>query len=391
MRSYQKVIVGILSVLALLVIGGTIYGVHALDDVNSTVNNISQKVDRTTSKRNEAVSIEDREPFSILLLGVDTGALGRTETGRSDSMMVVTVNPDKQTTTIVSLDRDIYTDMLDGVTFDKLNHAYAYGGVELSMDVVEKMLDIPIDHYVTINMQGLSDLIDAVGGIKVDNQIDFTLDGVHVPSGEITLDGETGLAYARMREEDPEGDIGRQRRQREVVEKIVKKVLSMDGISNYKSILKAVEDNSKTDLTWDNMLDIGKNYYPAFNHVDSEQLRGTDEIQISETYYQFLGVDQLLDMQNLLKEQLDLDTSEALVIDPAFQYSSNGLIANQFYNDSEDGAYKVSVDGSVIDGSTDTSFVSNNETSDDTYYQDDANDYYQEGPVDGDFGGQPGY
>src|SRR5699024_11879429 len=171
MRLYQKIIVGILSILALVVIGGTVYSMQALDDVNSTVNNISKKANRTTKKRETAVSIEDREPFSILLLGIDTGALGRTETGRSDSMMVVTVNPEKKTSTIVSLDRDIYTDMLDGVTFDKLNHAYAYGGVELSMDAVEKLLDIPIDHYVSINMQGLRDLIDAVGGIEVDNKI----------------------------------------------------------------------------------------------------------------------------------------------------------------------------------------------------------------------------
>ncbi|OTE88482.1 LytR family transcriptional regulator, partial [Escherichia coli] len=90
------------------------------------------------------------------------------------------------------------------------------------------LLDIPIDHYVTINMQGLRDLIDAVGGIKVTNDIDFTLEGVHVPKGKITLNGKTGLAYARMRKEDPEGDIGRQKRQREVVTKILKKIMSLD-------------------------------------------------------------------------------------------------------------------------------------------------------------------
>src|SRR5699024_729087 len=152
------------------------------------------------------------------------------------------------------------------------NHAYAYGGVELSMDAVEKLLDIPIDHYVSINMQGLRDLIDAVGGIDVENEIDFTLEGVHVPKGKITLNGKTGLAYARMRKEDPEGDIGRQRRQREVVTKIVNKVLSMSGVSNYKSILKAVEKNSQTDLTWNDMLDVAKNYYPAFDHIKQKQL-----------------------------------------------------------------------------------------------------------------------
>lgn len=124
-----------------------------------------------------------------MLLGLDTGGLGRTEQGRSDTMMVVTVNP-KQKSTIISLDRDIYTNIVGYGTVDKLNHAYAFGGVEMAMDSIEQLLDIPIDHYVTINLDGMEDLINAVGGIKVNNKIDFTLDGVHVPVGEQTLNGE---------------------------------------------------------------------------------------------------------------------------------------------------------------------------------------------------------
>lgn len=76
-----------------------------------------------------------------------------------------------------------------------------------------------------------------------------------------------------MRKQDPEGDIGRQRRQREVVTKILQKVMSLDGISNYQKILKAVEKNSKTDLTWNDMMDIGTNYIPAFTTIKQEQLQ----------------------------------------------------------------------------------------------------------------------
>lgn len=241
MRSYQKVIVSILVVLVVGIIGLTIYGMQIYQETNATFNQISKSVDRKTDKRETAISIEERDPFSILLMGIDTGALGRTEQGRSDSMMVVTVNPEKKQSTIVSLDRDIYTQIVGYNTIDKLNHAYAFGGEAMAMDSVENLLDIPIDHYVTINMQGMRDLIDAVGGIEVTNAIDFTLEGVHVPKGQITLDGKTGLAYARMRKQDPEGDIGRQRRQREVVTKILQKVMSLEGIGNYRNILKAVE------------------------------------------------------------------------------------------------------------------------------------------------------
>lgn len=332
MRRYQKVVISILSIMVVAVAGITIYAMQVLGDANSMMDNISQSVNRTTQKRDVAMSIEERDPFSILLLGIDTGALGRTEQGRSDSMMVVTINPEKKQSTIVSLDRDIYADMLDGVTFDKLNHAYAYGGAELAMDAVEKLLDIPIDHYVSINMQGMRDLIDAVGGIEVDNKIEFTLENVHVPFGKITLDGKTGLAYARMRKDDPAGDIGRQARQREVLEKIIAKVLSLNGVSNYQKILKAVEKNSKTDLTWNEMLDIATNYYPAFENIEQEQLEGRDE-QMNGIYYQILGMQELLTVQNSLKEQLELPTNEELTIDPQFEYSYNGFIGNQFYDD----------------------------------------------------------
>jgi len=339
MRLYQKIIVGVLAIVALAVAGITVYGMQALDDANSAINNINEELNRKSSRRDKEVSIADREPFSILLLGVDSGGLGRKEDdedpARTDSMMVVTVNPKKEESTIVSLERDIMADMLDdGKTFDKLNHAYAYGGVELSMDVVEKMLDIPIDHYATINLQGMTDLIDAVGGIQVNNKIDFTLEGVHVPKGKVKLNGKKGLAYARMRKDDPEGDIGRQRRQREVVTKIVDKLVSVDSVSNYKKILNAVEKNSKTDLSWNEMLDIASNYYPAFENVKQEQLQGENQM-INGISYQILGMNELLDLQNQLKKQLELPTKDKLEIDPQNEYSQNGFIGNQFYDDSD--------------------------------------------------------
>ncbi|EOT47496.1 MULTISPECIES: LCP family glycopolymer transferase [Enterococcus] len=340
MKAYQKIAVSVLGVLIVLVTIGTVYAANLYGSASDTFNRISKTApSRKSDLRDSSVDISKSEPFSIILMGIDTGALGRTEQGRSDSMMVVTVNPQKKQSTIVSLDRDILTNIVGyepyGTPyFDKLNHAYAYGSVDMAMDTVEQLLDIPLDHYVSINMQGLSDLIDAVGGITVENKIDFTLDGVHVPVGKIKLNGETGLAYARMRHEDPEGDIGRQRRQREVVTKILEKVISMDSVSKYKKILDAVEKNTLTDLNWDEMLAIGKNYMPAFDKIRSGQLQGESET-INETYYQVLGVDELLKVQNELKKQLNLPTHEQLIIDEDYYYSENGFIGNQFYDDTD--------------------------------------------------------
>lgn len=339
MQIFRKILVGVLALGIVLVTAATAYAAHLYNTTSTTFDDISKTITRKTDMRTEDVSIEDSEPFSILLMGIDTGALGRTEQGRSDSMMVVTVNPKTKQSTIVSLDRDILTNIVgyepNGTAyFDKLNHAYAFGSVDMAMDTIESLLDIPLDHYVSINMEGLSDLIDAVGGIEVDNKIDFTLDGVHVPVGKQKLNGKTGLAYSRMRHEDPEGDIGRQKRQREVVEKILRKVLTMDSITNYQKILSAVKKNVLTDLSFNEMLTIGKNYTAAFDTVKSHQLQGESQT-INEVYYQILGVNELLSIQNILKKQLNLSESSKLVINQDFYYSSNGLLGDQFYDDTD--------------------------------------------------------
>ncbi|MGO3115464.1 LCP family glycopolymer transferase [Enterococcus pseudoavium] len=313
MSRWKKFVIGLLIVINLFVGGITYYAVQVTNDASKMVDNIRQTVKRTSLKRADGnqPNIDNAEPFSILLAGVDTGDLGRSDQGRSDSMMVVTINPKQKKSTIVSLDRDILAKIVGYGTNDKLNHAYAFGGVEMSMDTIETLLDIPLDHYVSINMRGLKDLIDAVGGIEVDNKIDFTLDGVHVKKGKQTLDGEKGLAYARMRYEDPKGDVGRQKRQREVVTKILRKAMSINGVGNYKKILKAVEKNMTTDLSWEDMMDIGTNYLPAFDTIKQKQLVGKSQM-IDEIYYQILGTRELLDIQNTLKKQLSIPTAKTL-------------------------------------------------------------------------------
>lgn len=344
MKRWQKVILTLLGFLVLVVCGLSAYGIKFMNEANKTVNQISKKLDRVSSKRLDKVSIDDKEPFSVLLLGIDTGGLGRTEQGRSDTMMVVTVNPEQKKSTIISLDRDIYTNIVGYGIVDKLNHAYAFGGVKMAMDSIEQLLDIPIDHYVTINLDGMRGLIDAVGGIEVNNKIDFTLDGIHVPVGKQTLNGEKGLAYSRMRHEDPRGNVGRQERQREVVTKIVNKVLSLNGVSNHKKILDAVEKNVTTDLDWDDMMDIATHYTVAFDTIKQNQLQGKG-VTINGIYYQILGENNLLSIQNELKKQLEIKTSNKF---PNFKNNNSSLM---FYDDSE-----RSMSGSLTDGQTEGRF-----------------------------------
>lgn len=376
MSRWKKIIIGLLVLLNLVVGGITYYAVQVTADASKMVDSIRQTVKRTSLKREsgEKPNINDAEPFSILLAGVDTGDLGRSDQGRSDSMMVVTINPKQKKSTIVSLDRDILAKIVGYGTNDKLNHAYAFGGVEMSMDTIETLLDIPLDHYVSINMRGLKDLIDAVGGIEVNNKIDFTLDGIHVKKGKQTLNGEEGLAYARMRYEDPEGDVGRQRRQREVVTKILRKAMSIDGVGNYRKILKAVEKNMVTDLSWDDMMDIGTNYLSAFDTIKQKQLVGKSQM-IDDVYYQILGTNELLSIQNTLKKQLGQATAETL---PNLEEDDADSL---FYDDSDGEASEDSsqyAPGYDDPNNYDSSTYGDSSSTDNGYqqYDDSANEQY---------------
>lgn len=322
-----------------MVAGICAYGIKIYSDANDTVKSVYQSIDRVSTKRTTAANIDAQEPFSVLLMGIDNGDLGRgVEDGRSDTTMVVTINPKEKKSTMISLSRDIYTELVGNGTNDKLNHAYAYGQEKMMMDTVEGLLDIPIDHYVCINMKGLKDLINAVGGIEVNNPMEFTLDGITVPAGNIELDAETGLAYARMRKEDPEGDIGRQKRQREVVEKVVKKMISINGITQYRKILDAVKDNVKTDLTWDDMMDIQAKYLPAFKTIDSLQLKGED-MYLNEIYYQSLDPLELFDVQTKLRAQLGLEKNETMLAENQTKYGVVGTESYTNYNPQETSQY----------------------------------------------------
>lgn len=292
------IIFGIILVLFLAVVG---MGAKLYWDVSKSMDKTYETVER--SKKSQ-VNLNNKEPFSVLLLEIDTGDDGRVEQGRSDTTIVATVNPRDKQTTLVSLARDTYVDIPGQGKQDKLNHAYAFGGASLAMDTVENYLNIPINHYVSINMAGLKELVNAVGGIEVNNNLTFSQDGYDFTIGKISLDGEQALSYSRMRYEDPNGDYGRQERQRKVIEGIVQKVLSLNSVSNYQEILTAVSDNMKTDLSFDDMKKIALDYRSAFGKVKQDQLQGTGFMQDGVSY-QRVDEQELTRVQQELKNQLN--------------------------------------------------------------------------------------
>ncbi|MGO2267579.1 MAG: LCP family glycopolymer transferase [Vagococcus salmoninarum] len=300
----KKIFLSILSVMLVIVLAIVGYGAKVYFDIKGTATGIQEEVARPKSSlRDKKVELGKGDAFSVLLLGLDTGDLGRDEQGRSDTMLVATVNPKSNKTTLVSLSRDTYTEIIGQGTVDKLNHAYAFGGAEMAIASVENLLQIPIDHYVTINMKGLKELVDAVDGVSVENTLEFSQDGFDFPLGTLQLDGEAALAFSRMRDQDPKGDYGRQDRQRKIINSIVKKSISLSTLTGYTDILKAIENNMKTDLSWDNMLDLQKKYKASFDNMEMEALVG-EGVMIDGVSYQQIPAEELNRVQQLLQGEL---------------------------------------------------------------------------------------
>lgn len=289
--------------LVLLIAGGA-YGFSVYKSFKNTVETIHQPLDRKQSdKREKPVTLTKQDPFTVLMLGVDERP---GDQGRSDSILVLAVNPNKESVKLLSIPRDTRTEIIGKGTEDKINHAYAFGGVPMSINTVENFLNIPIDYYIKINMEGFKKIVDAVGGVTIQNDLDFTQDGFHFPKGEVTLNGEEALSFSRMRYEDPRGDWGRQLRQRQIIEAVIKEGTSFSSITNYSNIFAALGENVKTNLSFDQMVDIQKNYKAASKNIEQLQIeeKGT---KINKIYYGIISPEEKQKVQNELRTQLELN------------------------------------------------------------------------------------
>lgn len=300
-RKWPK-IVGM--IFLILLIAGGAYGFTVYKSFKSAVETMHQPIERQQSeKRQGPVTFNEKDPFSVLLLGVDKR---KGDSGRSDSLIVLTVNPNNNSVKMLSIPRDTRTEIIGKGKEDKINHAYAFGGVPMAMDTVENFLDIPIDYYIQINMEGFKDIVDAVGGISVNNDLDFTYDGVHFTTGNLKLNGEKALSYSRMRYEDPRGDFGRQTRQRQIIQAVINEGASVSTLSNFSDIFTALGKNVKTNLTFDQMVDIQKNYKEAGKSIQQMEIKeqGT---KINKIYYGLVSLAEKQRVQNELKAQLELN------------------------------------------------------------------------------------
>jgi polyisoprenyl-teichoic acid--peptidoglycan teichoic acid transferase len=294
----------------LFLIGGYVFY-----NVYEAANNSFTKLERGehSNLREESVKI-GKDPINILIMGIEDYSSGGAN-GRTDSLMVASVNPDKDTIKMLSIPRDTLVS-IEGHGEDKINHAHAYGGKELTITTVEEFLDVPIDYYMTVNFNGFKEVIDEIGGVTVDVPFDFSeiSDGeagsdkhmIYFQKGEMTLNGQEALAYVRMRKQDPRGDFGRSERQKQVIQAAIKESASVNTLLNFSDIADHIGDNVETNLTVREMYTLKKKY--SEKKIDSLTLEG-ENATINGIYYFVPTEDGLAHIQNELKTQLGIKMS----------------------------------------------------------------------------------
>lgn len=294
-----------ITIISFLIIGGIVYASSFYKDVSTTIEAIHEPEIRKVSElRTTKVELVQKEPFSLLLLGVDER---ESDKGRSDTMIVLTVNPSTNSTKMVSIPRDTYTEIIGKDKLDKINHAYAFGGIEMAMQSVEGLLDIPIDYVIQVNMESFLEIIDIVGGVTVDNETAFEVNGYTFNEGSIHLNGEQALGYVRMRKEDPLGDFGRQARQKQVLQAILKEGASIKSLWNYKDVLNSFEKNIRTNMTFEQMVDIQKGYKNALNQMDTLSFEKGEGKLLDGIWYYMMDEEELNNVTVNLKDHLEIE------------------------------------------------------------------------------------
>ena len=215
---------------------------------------------------------------TVMIMGVDERA---DDVGRSDTLMIATLDQDKNQAALLSVPRDTRV-KIKGHGFDKINAAYAYGGRKLTQETIESLLNTHIDHYIKINVHGFTKIIDALGGIDIDvekrmyYEDPWDDDGglyIDLQPGMQHMDGKTAITYVRYRDE--EGDIGRIKRQQNFMKAVMDKLVSPTIIPKLPAIVSAVSDSVETDMSVSEILSfLGTLQDAKDNGLKSEMLPG---------------------------------------------------------------------------------------------------------------------
>ena len=205
---------------------------------------IQEKLNSVTQETNVT-----KNPFIVYMTGIDTyGTVSAIS--RADVNLAVCVSPIQKQILIVSIPRDTQITLHKNGKMDKLTHSAMYG-INETISSIEDFLDLKVNYYAKTNFSGITNIIDALGGVTIDSPYEFTtLHGhYHINKGINQMDGDKALCFVRERYALPSGDFDRGRNQQRLLKAMINKAVSPKIITNYSNILQAVEGCFETNMS----------------------------------------------------------------------------------------------------------------------------------------------
>ena len=248
--------------------------------------------EKEINESNEHLDVET-ETKNILLIGVDNRA--GESTGRTDSIMIATIDPENSNVKLTSVLRDTYVEIPEH-GYNKINAAFAIGGVELLSRTLKYNFNITLDNYITIDFFNFQNVIDSIGGVEVDvkdtevNEINKYIKEVNgtnstllTTSGLQVLNGQQALSYSRIRYVG-NSDFERVERQKRVISASLDKVKNM-GALEYPKLLSSVYDSIDSDMTLANIITIGNTVYQMENlQLQNLRIPSDNNITLGDMY-----------------------------------------------------------------------------------------------------------
>jgi cell envelope-related function transcriptional attenuator common domain len=261
-------------------------------------------------EQSDTAEADDPEkPFSLLLIGTDQRA---NEPARSDTLIYSVVRPADNRMLLLSIPRDSYATIVGykGDVKSKINSAFAHGGVSMTVDSVEKLLDQPIQYYATVNFKGLINIVDTLGGVKlpitkdiVNKQKDhekFTIE-----ANKPIYSGQEALNYVRYREDS---DFNRTARQREFIAQMFDRIKTFNNITKIDDVIRIGGSNLQTNMKPDKIIDLAESTFKFSPQMTSYMLKGKDSM-MNGIYYYILDEDSVKFANEVIGKWLNPETN----------------------------------------------------------------------------------
>ncbi|WP_136193455.1 MULTISPECIES: LCP family protein [Actinomyces] len=236
-RRWRIGLVSVLAVVLVLVVGTAAGGLWLRSRLAGNIETIGDPFAAIDSSDRAPEQDAEDPATNILVLGSDSrisaGDPSQWEAGaqRTDAIMLVQVSGDREDVSVMSIPRDSWVD-IPGYGENKINAAFSYGGPSLTIQTVEQLTGVRIDHFVVADFESFSEITDAIGGVTINLKTPQTLAGTEFATGAQLLNGEQALAYARERKSLPGGDFDRVNRQQAWMRAMVGAVLNNGILSN---------------------------------------------------------------------------------------------------------------------------------------------------------------